>query len=196
MRGPVPWFADNLISHPAIALNAVIGSGEHYMRFERLTKEQYAWVGLRLVLGWIMLWAFFDKLFGLGYATASSRSWLNGGSPTSGYLQYATSGPLSDFYNGLAGNTAVDAIFMLALLMVGGALILGIGTKIAGYSGALLMVLLWTTYLPPENNPIVDDRIVYAILFLAMTVVKPGRWLGLGKWWSETSLVKRFPILE
>jgi len=34
------------------------------------------------------------------------------------------------------------------------------------------------------------------ILFLAMTLVKPGRWLGLGKWWSNTPLVKRFPILE
>ncbi|MBU0624316.1 MAG: DoxX family membrane protein [Candidatus Thermoplasmatota archaeon] len=166
------------------------------MKFEKLTKEQYAWVGIRLVLGWTMIWAFFDKLFGLGYATASSKSWLNGGSPTSGYLQFASSGPLSDFYNGLSGKTSVDVIFMAALLLIGVAVILGIGTKISGYAGALLMVLLWSTVLPPANNPIVDDHIVYMILFLAMTLVKPGRWLGLGTWWSNTPLVKRFPILE
>jgi len=166
------------------------------MKFEKLTKEQYTWVGVRLVLGWIMIWAFFDKLFGLGYATASSNSWLNGGSPTTGYLKFASSGPLSGFFNSLSGNTSVDVLFMAALLLIGGAVILGIGTKISGYAGALLMLLLWSTNLPPDNNPIVDDHIVYMILFLAMTLVMPGRWLGLGKWWSNTPLVKRFPILE
>lgn len=166
------------------------------MDFRKITKEQYAWVGIRLVLGWTLIWAFFDKLFGLGYATASSRSWLNGGSPTEGYLLHATSGPLSGFYNDLSGNAGVDVLFMAALLLIGGALILGIGAKISGYAGALLMILLWSTNLPPANNPIVDEHIVYAILFLAMTVVKPGRWLGLGEWWSNTPLVKRFPILE
>jgi thiosulfate dehydrogenase [quinone] large subunit len=166
------------------------------MKLERLTKEQYAWVGIRLVLGWTMLWAFLDKMFGLGFATDSSRAWINGGSPTAGYLQFAVSGPLSDFYRGLAGNTAIDAVFMIALLAIGVSLILGVGAKISGIAGALLMLLLWSTHLPPENNPVTDDHIVYAILFLAMAVVKPGRWLGLGKWWSNTPLVKRFPILE
>lgn len=169
------------------------------MDFERLKEfgpEKLAWVGLRLGLGWITLWAFIDKMFGLGYATASENSWLNGGSPTTGYLSYATDGPLAGFFQDIAGNTAVDVLFMLALLMIGVALILGIGVRIAGYSGALLMVMLWSTRLPPENNPILDDHIIYMIVFLAMTVVKPGRWLGLGKWWSETDLVKKLPILE
>jgi len=166
------------------------------MKLEKLTKEQYAWVGIRLVLGWTLLWAFFDKLLGLGYATSSERAWINGGSPTSGYLQFGVSGPLSGFYEDLAGNAAVDTLFMLALIAVGVALILGVGTKISGIAGALLMLLLWSTHLPPDNNPITDDHIVYAILFVAMIFVRPGRWLGLGKWWSETDLVKRFPILE
>jgi thiosulfate dehydrogenase [quinone] large subunit len=162
----------------------------------KLTKEQFAWVGIRLVLGWIFLWAFLDKLFGLGYATASSKSWLNGGSPTTGYLGHATSGPLKGFYEGLAGNTAVDVLFMLALLMIGVALILGIGTKISSIAGALLMTMLWSTTLPPANNPVVDEHIVYLLLFIAMYFVKPARWLGLGEWWANTPLVKRLPMLE
>jgi thiosulfate dehydrogenase [quinone] large subunit len=166
------------------------------MKLEKLTKEQYVWVGLRLVLGWTLFWAFLDKLFGLGYATASNSSWLNGGSPTAGYLTFATSGPLSGFWNGLSGNSVVDALFMLALLAIGLAVILGIGTKISGISGALLMLMLWSTTLPPANNPIVDEHIVFLLVFLGMVLVKPGRWWGMGKWWANTALVKRYPILE
>ncbi len=163
---------------------------------ERLTKEQYAWVGVRLALGWTFLWAFLDKAFGLGYATEAESAWINGGSPTTGFLSYATSGPLSGLYEGLAGNSAVDAVFMAALLLLGIALILGVANRLAGYGGALLMLLMWASRLPPENNPVIDDHIVYLIVLLGITAVLPGKWLGLGKWWSEQPLVKRFPILE
>jgi len=166
------------------------------MKLEKLTKEQYVWVGVRLALGWTLFWAFLDKTFGLGYATASGNSWLNGGSPTRGYLAFATSGPLADLWNGLAGNSVVDVLFMLALLAVGVSVILGIGQKIAGISGAALMLLLWSTHLPPENNPFLDDHIVYALLFIGFIFVRPGKWWGLGKWWSEMALVKKYPILE
>lgn len=166
------------------------------MKILGYTLEQISWVGIRLVLGWTMLWAFLDKTFGLGYATESGNSWLAGGSPTSGYLGYATTGPFAGFYQGLANNAAVDVLFMLALLAVGVALILGIGMKIAGYVGAVLMLILWTTNLPPANNPIIDEHIVYLILFLALTVVKAGQWLGLGKWWITTPMVKKIPLLE
>jgi len=166
------------------------------MKLEKLEKEQYVWVGVRLALGWTMLWAFLDKTFGLGYATASSNSWLNGGSPTTGYLKFAAEGPLADLWNGLAGNSVVDALFMLTLVAVGVAMILGVGQKIAGLSGAALMLLLWSTVLPPENNPFLDDHIVYALLFIGTIFVRPGRWWGLGKWWADMPLVRKFPIIE
>lgn len=166
------------------------------MDLVKLTKEQWIWVSVRFALGWTFLWAFLDKTFGLGYATTSDRAWINGGSPTEGFLAYATSGPLADFYQELSGSTAVDVLFMLALISVGAALILGIGQRIAGYAGALLMILMWSSRLPPENNPVIDEHIVYLVLLIGISIVKPGKWLGLGKWWSQTSLVKRFPILE
>jgi thiosulfate dehydrogenase [quinone] large subunit len=166
----------------------------------RLTKEQWAWASVRLFLGFTLFWAFLDKTFGLGYSTASSKSWLNGGSPTTGYLGFAASGPLKGFYNGLSGNTAVDVLFMLALFAIGMATILGVGTKISGYTGALLMLLLYSTNPPywakSSTNPILDEHLIFLILFLAMTFVMPGKWFGLGEWWRNTSFVKRFPILE
>ncbi|MDH4123150.1 MAG: hypothetical protein OEV21_03600 [Thermoplasmata archaeon] len=166
------------------------------MVFMGYKKEQIAWIGIRIGLGWILFWAFLDKMFGLGFATDPANAWLAGGSPTSGYLAYASSGILGDFYAGLANNVVIDSLFMLGLFAIGLAMILGIGQKIAGYTGAILMILLWSTNLPPSNNPIIDDHIIYAILFLALTTVKAGQWLGLGKWWVNTPIVKKFPFLE
>lgn len=169
------------------------------MRFEiltKLTKEQYIWVSLRLGLGWIMLWAFFDKIFGLGFATASENAWIAGGSPTTGFLSYATSGPFNGLFEGMAGVAAVDWIFMIALLLIGVTLVLGIANRIAGYSGAILVLLMWLAVLPPEHNPILDEHVIYAIALVGIAIVRPGKWIGLGEWWSNIKLVKKYPFLE
>lgn len=160
------------------------------------SREQIAWIGVRLTLGWMMLWAFLDKLFGLGYATKPAQAWVVGGSPTTGFLTFASTGPFAGFYHAIAGSAVVDVLFMLALLAIGVALILGVGHKLAGYAGALLMLLLWTSALPPANNPIIDEHIVFFFLFVAITVVKAGEWFGLGKWWANMPIVKKYPFLE
>ena len=166
------------------------------MPFAGLAKREYAGAALRLALGWTFLWAFLDKTLGLGYATSSENAWVNGGSPTSGFLAYATAGPFSGFFQDFSGNTAVDVLFMLALLMLGVALVLGIGMKIAAISGSALMLLMWSSRLPPENNPILDDHIVYLMALILLALIGSGQWLGLGKWWLEQPWVKKFPILE
>ncbi|MGD0056757.1 MAG: hypothetical protein ABSB83_02745 [Methanomassiliicoccales archaeon] len=165
-------------------------------KFLEYVRQEYVWAAARIGLGFIILWAFLDKTFGLGFATQASKSWINGASPTVGYLKFGTSGIFAGLFQGLAGNVVVDVLFMLALLLVGIALILGIGMKIATVSGGLLMVLLWMTNVPPASNPILDEHIIYLILLIGLLRVKAGQTLGLGKWWSSTSLVKRFPILE
>src|ERR1700686_4019971 len=50
-------------------------------------------VGLRLAIGFEFLWAFFDKTFGLGFATPVARAGLNGGSRREGFLS-GRHGPL------------------------------------------------------------------------------------------------------
>lgn len=162
----------------------------------KLTKVQYVWVLLRLGLGFIFLWAFFDKVFGLGFSTAPDKSWLLGNSPTYGFLAFATKGPFASFYQSLAGNVVVDWLFMLGLLGIGTALILGITTRLAGYAGVLLMLLMWSAVLPPEHNPLLDDHIIYALVLIGLTMVKSGQWFGLGNWWAKIKLVKKYPILE
>ena len=157
-------------------------------------KERYIWAALRIGVGWLLLWPFLDKLFGLGFATAPEDAWIAGGSPTFGYLKFATSGPFASLFQSLAGNLVVDWLFMLGLLFVGLALLLGIGLNIAGYSGAMMMLFLWLSRLPPENNPVLDEHIVYMIVLIGLARVKAGQWFGLGKWWSR--LVKDYPALQ
>ncbi len=152
---------------------------------------RYVFAGLRIVVGWVFLWAFLDKLFGLGFSTPSERSWLNGGSPTKGFLGSSATGPFEGFYKDIAGAGWANGLFMIALLGIGTALLLGIGMRIAAVSGALLYVLMWTVALPPETNPLVDDHIVGALVVVALALVHAGDTWGLGRWWKGQPIVQR-----
>ena len=108
------------------------------------TVTPYVWAALRLLMGWTFLWAFIDKLFGLGFATSAENAWVNGGSPTFGFLSFATHGPLAGVYQTLAGSTVVDAVFMAGLAGVGLSLPLGVGMRIGTLPGALMLLFIYT----------------------------------------------------
>jgi thiosulfate dehydrogenase [quinone] large subunit len=155
---------------------------------------RYVMAVLRIVVGWTFLWAFLDKLFGLGYATPEARSWLNGGSPTKGFLSSAT-GAFAGFYHDIAGATWANWLFMIGLAAIGTALILGIGTRIAGATGAILYLMMYAVVLPPENNPAVDEHIIGALVMVLLALSAPGDTLGLGRWWKSLPVVQRNPWL-
>ncbi|MDA1362967.1 hypothetical protein O1R50_25360 [Glycomyces luteolus] len=160
------------------------------------TPAAYVWAGLRIALGWVFLWAFLDKTFGLGFATEVEAAWIEGGSPTEGFLAFGTKGPFADFYQGMAGATFADWLFMIGLLGIGLALILGVGMRIAVVAGALLLVLMWTAALWPENNPFMDDHLVYAGLLIGLALARAEDTLGLGKTWGNLPFVKKNPWLK
>nr|WP_203767063.1 DoxX family membrane protein [Actinoplanes nipponensis] len=174
--------------------------GEAGLRVPAETTAQratrYVLAGLRLALGWIFLWAFLDKLFGLGHGTPSANAWINGGSPTKGFLGKAVSGPFESFYHGIAGAAWADWLFMLGLAGIGIALLAGVGMRIAAVAGALLLVLMWTAVLPPENNPFMDDHLIYAGVLVVLALTAAGDTLGLGRAWSRLPLVRRLPWLR
>src|SRR5688572_220372 len=84
----------------------------------RQRATRYVLAGLRISLGWVFLWAFLDKLFGLGRGTASEAAWINGGSPTAGFLGKGVSGPFEGMYHSIAGAAWADSLFMLGLLAI------------------------------------------------------------------------------
>jgi thiosulfate dehydrogenase (quinone) large subunit len=162
----------------------------------RAYTARYPLAVTRLALGFVFFWAFIDKLFGLGFATGREDAWINGGSPTFGYLNFATEGKVfGEFFKGLS-SPAADWLFMIGLLGIGVALLLGIGMRIAAASGATMLGLMWLAAFRIEHNPFVDDHLVYAIVLVALAMYGAGRTLGLGRRWEELAIVKRFPILK
>lgn len=131
----------------------------------------------RISLGFIFLWAFLDKTFGLGFSTKSAGAWLAGGSPTEGFLSFASKGPLAEFFHMLAGLWVIDMLFMAGLLLIGLCLIANRLVQWAGLAGALMMVLMYLAILPPANNPLIDEHIVYAFFLLFLASQAPGRIL-------------------
>jgi thiosulfate dehydrogenase (quinone) large subunit len=151
---------------------------------------RYVLAGIRLALGWTFLWAFVDKVFGLGFATEEKAAWINGGHPTEGFLKFAATGPFKGVYNGIAGAAWADWLFMAGLLGIGVALTLGIGMRIAAAAGAVLLVLMWTAVLPPENNPFMDDHLINAAVLVVLALVGAGNTMGFGKAWAKLPIVR------
>jgi thiosulfate dehydrogenase (quinone) large subunit len=156
----------------------------------------------RVVMGLEFLWAFFDKTFGLGYATPAARAWINGGSPTKGFLSRVAVGPFESTFHAWAGAAWADWLFMVGLLGIGIALILGIGLRAAAVSGTVMMVLMWAAEWPlaeftsagaptMSTNPIVDYHIIYALALIALALAYAGHTWGLGKRWARLPFIQR-----
>ena len=183
-------------ARPGRSISAAAGIGPTLEPARHQTAFRYVMGAIRLSIGWVFLWAFLDKLFGLGRGTASKDAWINGGHPTLGFLKFASTGPLAALYHGIAGSMAADWLFMLGLAGIGIALAAGVAMRIAAVAGALLFMLMWSAVLPPATNPFIDDHVVHALTLLALMLVGAGHTLGLGHAWERLEFVRRYPILK
>lgn len=174
------------------------GESELTARVEQRPRaDRYVWGVLRIMMGWIFFWPFLDKLFGLSFATEKGAGWVDGGSPTEGFLKFATKGPFKGVFEPLAGNAFVDTLFMVGLLAIGLALMLGIGVRIGAIAGALMLVLMYLAgFIWPEHNPFLDDHLIYAFVLVGVYFTGAGHYLGFGDQWAQIGLVKRFRFLE
>lgn len=160
----------------------------------------------RIGTGFIFLWAFLDKTFGLHYSTGAptsdgspvSLSWIDGGTPSQGFMKFASVGPFKDFFADIA-SPATDWLFMLGMLGVGVAVMLGIGLRIAAVSGSLIMLLMWVAEWPlleGSTNPVMDYHVVYAFVLIISAVTLAGDTWGLGRRWAALPLVQQQPWLR
>ncbi len=152
---------------------------------------------LRVFMGLIFLWAFFDKLLGLGFATTADKAWIAGGSPTFGFLSFGVHGPFADLYHSIAGSGLVAWLFMLGLLFIGVTLTLGIGVRLGTISGGVMLLLMYTAVgIQPENHPFIDDHLIYMIVMLLLRLSDSGKYFGFGNAWSRTALVQKYSFLK
>lgn len=155
---------------------------------------------LRLATGFIFLWAFLDKTFGLGYATPAERAWINGGTPSQGFLTGdAVMGPLKPFFASIA-SPATDVLFMLAMLAIGTAVMLGIGLRVSAVAGTLVLLLMYLAEWPASfnagsTNPIVNYHVIYALSLIVIAVLSAGDTWGAGRAWKRVGIVQRAPWL-
>jgi thiosulfate dehydrogenase [quinone] large subunit len=149
----------------------------------------YALAATRILIGFIFLWAYFDKLFGLGFATKSAKAWVNGGSPTMGFLK-GVDGPFASMFHTLAGQGWVDALFMIGLLGIGLSLVLGVAVRLGATAGSLLLLMMWMASLPMTSNPLIDEHIIYIAAIVTVCFgLNQQKW-SLAGWWRQLAFVK------
>ncbi|MFF3404679.1 hypothetical protein ACFYW8_00360 [Streptomyces sp. NPDC002742] len=165
------------------------------------TARAYAFASLRLLTGFVFLWAFLDKAFGFGYATPSGKGWTDGGSPTKGFLGSVAAGPMESAFHSWAGDPWADRLFMLGLLGIGLALVGGVALRIAAVAGTAMMALMWIAEWPPvkhlpdgtpsmSTNPFVDYHVIYAVALIVLAAVAAGDTLGGGRLWARLPFVR------
>ncbi len=155
---------------------------------------RYSLVALRLATGFIFLWAFLDKAFGLGFSTPAERAWIVGGKPSQGFLLGdGVTGPFKPFFAGIA-SPASDVLFMLGMIAIGLAVILGVGLRVSAVVGSVILVLMYLAewvFTPnaASTNPLVDYHIIYALALIVIAATAAGDTFGLGKWWKTLPVV-------
>ena len=158
-------------------------------------RGRYALAILRLATGFIFLWAFFDKTFGLGFSTPVERAWINGGTPSQGFLMSdAVTGPLKGFFASIA-SPLTDVLFMAGMLGIGIAVMLGIGLRVSAVAGSAIMVLMYLAEWPftpyaSSTNPLVDYHIIYALALITVAALSAGDTWGLGRTWKSLPVVR------
>jgi thiosulfate dehydrogenase [quinone] large subunit len=157
---------------------------------------------LRIATGFIFLWAFLDKTFGLHYSTTHKQAWIHGGSPTEGFLKSVDVGPLQSLAHTMAGTWYANWLFMLAMLGIGIALIAGVAVRAAALAGFAMMAILWLTEFPfaqhtsagapsASSNPLVDYHFLYAAVLIVLAASYAGNTWGLGRVWSRLPFVSQ-----
>lgn len=135
--------------------------------------KKYVLFGLRVSLGWLLLYAGVTKIMNPGWSAA-------------GYLNSATTFP--NFYATLAQPEYINMVNLAnewGLTLLGIALITGFFVRFTAPLAALLMMLY---YFPDLNFPkagangyIIDDHIIYAFALLTLAVTNAGRYFGIDK---------------
>lgn len=159
-------------------------------------------LALRLLLGWVFLFAGLEKLLQVG-----------GGGPFSagGFLRFATAGtwpgaaegavvnPTQAFWVSLAENPAalglIDFIVPVGQVLIGAALILGLATRFAAVMGALMMGLFFVAAWD-FGHGIVNQHFVYGALALVLAYARAGEIYGLDAYLERLPVVQRAPALR
>jgi thiosulfate dehydrogenase [quinone] large subunit len=166
-----------------------------FRSMDRREKGECFLAVLRIAIGWMMLWPFFDKLIGLGFATPSGSGFIDGGSP-SDFVNLVAGGIFKDLFIAMGGNLAVDLLLMAALLIMGLTLILGIASRLTTIGMTAFLIVMYMLQVPPTDNPLIDHRITWILALWAVYYLGGYERFSIKKEWDSFALVQRYPILQ
>lgn len=138
-------------------------------------------------MGWFMFYAGITKVI--------NPEWS-----ATGYLRGAKT--FTGLYQLLASPANIGWVNFLnewGLTLLGISLILGIGVRLSGTLGAVLMLLYYFPALEfplVDHGYIVDEHIVYALALLYFAAVRAGRIFGLEEWCAGLPICQRFPKIR
>lgn len=163
---------------------------EHVFGTELKSGKAWSMLFGRFALGFLFVWSAYQKIL----------TEMGGKLATGDFLTRSVSGPLAGFFNGLAGNLAVEYLLVYGELLIGISLIFGIFTRVGSVSGMLMMLLFTIALWPIANtaieNPIVDARVIYGVMMLGFFFARPGRFLGGDGIVRSLNFVKNRPTLK
>jgi thiosulfate dehydrogenase (quinone) large subunit len=153
-----------------------------------MSLQAFSLLFLRVALGWMMFYAGITKVF--------DPAW----SPF-GYLSRAKTFP--EFYALFLDPGVLPIVTFLnawGLTLIGLALLLGLGVRIASGFAILMMALYYFPVLSfpyiGENSFIIEAHIIYAAGFLVLIAFKAGRVWSLGAVLRKIPIVARIPLLQ
>ncbi len=155
--------------------------------FSKFSTREKIIGALRISLGFIFLWAFLSK----------AEMWLSGNHPAKGFLENGTRGIFAATFASGSENYLLNGLYMFGLFATGTALMLGITRRLATISGTLMMLFIYASSLPPANNPIVDEHIIYILLFLLLYFDKDAYSIfGFYAIWQKQKVVEKYKFLR
>ena len=103
-------------------------------------------------------------------------------------------GPIGDIFLAFWGNQFVIQLLIWSSVLVGIALVLGIAVRLASYGGMLIMLMLYLAVIPP-GSVILNQQIIYIVVFLFLVAGEAGKVGGLDSFLAPI-LEERYPSLK
>lgn len=148
------------------------------MNMAKVSKTD-CWIFLmRLVMGWVFLYAGLQKILQGNWTAEKFLTSLNG--------------PFASFFHQMAGNHFIDWLNMIGLILIGTALVLGIFVRWTSFWAIILMVLYYLAQFPPRQDYLVlfDEHIVYIFIFVGFMI------FGSGKFWAIDNLLEKSKLYK
>ena len=156
-------------------------------------------LALRLLTGFVFLYAGIEKLIGAEKFSAAGFLQFGTAGTAAGAAEGAIVNPTQGFWVELAANTSlmpvVDFIVPVGQVLIGVALILGLGTRFAAVMGFLMMGFITIAAWDFAHGPINYTGFL-AFTTLMVGVLRAGEVYGIDAIVDEQPIVKRTPALR